>query len=212
MTLDLIIVAIVLINFFLLYFKQLVSCIHFVAAQGVLVGILPFLFFAGQLNAKTVIVSCITIALKGLVFPIFYFYALRKGSIRAYVEPFVGYKFSIMTGLVALVISFWLSHQLHIPRAAVSSLVIPSSFFTIFIGLFLIITRIKAITQSLAYLVIEDGIYMFSFAFLIDQPLLVELGILLDVFAAVFVMGITIFHISRTFNHINTLKMTSLKD
>jgi hydrogenase-4 component E len=212
MTLDLIIVAIVIINFFLLYFKQLASCIHFVAAQGVLVGLLPFFLYSGNLTAKTLVVSWITIILKGLVFPILYRFAMQKGKIRPYVEPYIGFKFSILIGLAALILSFWFAQYLIIPKEMVSILIIPSSFLTIFIGLFLIITRIKAITQSLAYLVVEDGIYMFSFAYLIDQPLLVELGILLDVFAAVFVMGITIFHISRTFDHINTLQMTNLKD
>lgn len=210
--LDLIIVAIVLMNFFLLYFKQLFSCIRIVAAQGIIVGVLPFIFFAGALSAKTVVISCITIVLKGLVFPLFFFFAIKKGKIRTYIEPYIGYKSSILIGLVALILSFWIARNLLIPREAVSVLVIPVSFFTIFIGIFLIVSRIKAITQALAYLVIENGIYMFSFAFLIDQPLLVELGILLDVFAAVFVMGLTIFHISRTFDHINTLQMTSLKD
>ncbi len=211
--LDLIIVAIVLINFFLLYFKQLASCIRFVAMQGVLVGVLPFIFFESELSYKTITVSCTTIVLKGIVFPIFFFYAMKRGKIRRYIEPYIGYKFSILIGLLALILSFWISRNLVAPReSVVSFLVIPASFFTIFIGIFLIISRVKAITQALAYLVVENGIYMFSFAFLIDQPLLVELGILLDVFVAVFVMGLTIFHISRTFDHVNTLQLTSLKD
>jgi hydrogenase-4 component E len=210
--LEFIIVAIVLMNFFLLYFKQLFSCIRFVAFQGVLVGVLPFVFFSGELSAKTVIISWITILLKGLVFPLFFFYALKRGKIQSYIEPYIGYKSSILIGLVALILSFWISRNLMVPRAAVSVLLIPVSFFTIFVGILLIISRVKAITQALAYLVVENGIYMFSFAFLIDQPLLVELGILLDVFAAVFVMGLTIFQISRAFDHINVMKMTHLKD
>jgi hydrogenase-4 component E len=43
------------------------------------------------------------------------------------------------------------------------------------------------------------------------QPVLVELGVLLDVFVAVFVMGIAIFHINREFNHIDTDKLSGLR-
>ena len=45
-----------------------------------------------------------------------------------------------------------------------------------------------------------------------EQPLLVEMGILLDVFVAVFVMGIMIFHISREFDHIDVDQLSALKD
>jgi hydrogenase-4 component E len=58
----------------------------------------------------------------------------------------------------------------------------------------------------------ENGIYAFGVALLLDQPVLVELGILLDVFVAVFVMGIAIFHISREFDHIDTRRLSSLAD
>ena len=50
----------------------------------------------------------------------------------------------------------------------------------------------------------ENGIYTFGLAFAHEEPLLVELGMLLDVFVAVFVMGIAIFHINREFDHIDT--------
>ena len=46
----------------------------------------------------------------------------------------------------------------------------------------------------------------------IQEPLLVEMGVLLDVFVAVFVMGIAIYNISREFDHIDTDRLTALKD
>jgi len=60
--------------------------------------------------------------------------------------------------------------------------------------------------------VLENGIYIFGAALVNEQPWLVELGILLDVFVAVFVMGIIIFHISREFDHIDTHRMAFLRD
>jgi len=59
---------------------------------------------------------------------------------------------------------------------------------------------------------IENGIYLFGFAFLIEQPLLVELGVLLDAFVAVFVMGIAIFHINHEFDNISTKQLSKLID
>lgn len=59
---------------------------------------------------------------------------------------------------------------------------------------------------------LENGIFTFGIALAQDQPLLVELGVTLDLLVGVFVMGITIFHISREFDHIDVGQMSVLKD
>jgi len=57
----------------------------------------------------------------------------------------------------------------------------------------------------------ENGIYAFGLSFAQQEPFLIELGTLLDVFMAVFVMGITIFHINREFNHIDADRLNALR-
>jgi hydrogenase-4 component E len=61
-------------------------------------------------------------------------------------------------------------------------------------------------------LMMENGICAFGLAFAVEQPFLVEMGVLLDVFVAVFVMGIAIHHIGREFDHIDTDRLSALKD
>ncbi len=76
----------------------------------------------------------------------------------------------------------------------------------------IIVSRRKAITQVIGYLALENGVYAFATAVALQMPALVELGILLDVFVGVFVMGIAIFHIGREFNHIDADRLASLTD
>ena len=71
------------------------------------------------------------------------------------------------------------SPRLPLPEPVMSSLIVPVAFFTIMSGLFLIVSRRKALTQVLGYLVLENGIYAFGVALVDKQPLLVELGWLL---------------------------------
>lgn len=85
------------------------------------------------------------------------------------------------------------------------------SLFSIMVGLFMIVARRLAITQVLGYLAMENGIYTFGLAFAEKEPLLVEMGILLDVFVGVFIMGIMIYHINREFDHIDTDRLSELK-
>jgi hydrogenase-4 component E len=154
----------------------------------------------------------LSIVLKGVVFPWLLFRALREANIRKEVEPIGGYPLSLMMGVVMFAMSFWLSKRLLYANPLVSPVAAPVSFATFFTGVFIIISRMKAITQVIGYLILENGIFLFGAVFLGGQSLLVELAILLDIFVAVFVMGITIFHISREFDHIDTQKLSELKD
>ena len=137
--------------------------------------------------------------------------AMREAEVRREIEPYVGYSLSILLGLAALLLALWLSARLPLPLAPVSSLVVPVALFTSFVGLFVIISRKKAITQVLGYLMLENGIYTFGVGLVQGTPMLIELGVLLDVFVAVFVMGITIFHINRQFDHLDTDRLALLK-
>jgi hydrogenase-4 component E len=83
---------------------------------------------------------------------------------------------------------------------------------TLLIGFLLLMTRKKAVTQVVGYLVMENGIFIFGQVLVGQIPFAVELGILLDIFVGVFVFGIAIYHISGEFDHIDTTVLTSLRD
>jgi hydrogenase-4 component E len=61
------------------------------------------------------------------------------------------------------------------------------------------VTRTRAVTQVLGYLVMENGIFLFALSLVDAMPLLIEMGILLDIFVAVFIMAIVVNHINEEF-------------
>lgn len=209
---DLIVVFIVIMNVLLTASGRISGCIKLVAAQGFIVGILPLMDRHHDAWVNTIVFAVASIALKSFVFPWLLFRAQREANIQREVEPLIGYPVSMMLCVVAFMISYWLGLRLPLPGPVFSKWIVPVSFSTILTGFLIIISRTKALTQVLGYLVMENGIYIFGSALLVGQPLLVELAILLDVFVAVFVMGIAIFHISREFDHINTKHLSQLKD
>lgn len=215
---DLLIISIVLMNLLIAASGRISTCIQLVAAQGIMAGFLTLIVKSHTLLAgnsalvETAIFSLVIIILKGFIFPKLLFRAQREADVQKEVEPLVGYPLSMMFCVAAFLVSFWLSRRLPLPAAVFSQWVVPVSFSTILTGFFIIISRGKALTQVLGYLVVENGIYIFGIALLVEQPLLVESAILLDLFVAVFVMGIAIFHISREFDHIDTQYLSQLKD
>ncbi|MGO9266452.1 MAG: hydrogenase [Candidatus Binataceae bacterium] len=205
-------VILVLTGFMLLGSSRLAACIRTVAVQGVLLGILGVAMQAGQWSIAGVVLPLSSAVVKGFVLPWLLFRAMREADTAREVEPFISYNLSILAGATALGLSLWLGRQLQLANQPPSSLLVPAAFFTSLVGMIVIVSRRKALTQVLGYLALENGVYAFGAAVALRLPILVELGILLDVFVGVFVMGIAIFHISREFDHIDTDKLTALTD
>ncbi len=209
---DTMIALLILTNLWLIASSRISSCIRVVALQGILLGFLPILVGTDHLTVRACLLSVVAILLKGIIFPALLLRALQAASVRREMEPYVGYTTSLLVAAVMLGAAMWLGRQLPLPLPAASPMMVPLAMFNILIGLFAIVSRRKALSQVLGYLVMENGIYAFGLAFALNEPFLVELGVLLDAFMAVFVMGITIFHISREFDHMDTDQLSVLKD
>lgn len=203
--------VLLLLNLALTASSRLAGCISLVATQGVVLGLLP-LFALEGFTPRGLFLAGFVIVLKGIIFPRLLANTIRNVSVRREVEPFVGYGSSLMIGTALTVIAFWLGTRLPLPSLPEGmSLVLPGAIATILIGLFLIISRRKAVMQVLGYLVMENGIAAFGLAVVSKIPLLIELGVLLDAFVAIFVMAIMIYHISREFDHMDADQLNTLK-
>ena len=204
---DCIMIILLLTNLSLLASSRLGACIRIMTFQGIIIAFLPILAVKETHTAFSYypyLLALVILTVKGILFPVLLKYTLRSVNVRREIEPFVGYGASIIIGVVALILSFWVCSQIPIHDTMLSASALPIAIFTIFCGLFMIVSRVKAITQVIGYIVFENGIYVFGSALLIEQSFLVEVGIILDVFVVIFIMGIMTFHINRAFDHIDT--------
>ena len=83
---------------------------------------------------------------------------------------------------------------------------------TIFFGLYIIASRRKIITHVMGYLVIENGVFVLSLAVGNEMPMLVNLGVMLDIFASVLILGIFLNKIGDVFKNIDVEELSNLKD
>ncbi len=212
MGVDLLLILVLLTNLKLLGSTRLGACIRAVAVQGIILGLLPVLTGGHAGAPRVALLAMGSIIIKGIVFPRLLFRAIREADVTREVEPYVGYILSLLIGIFSLLVSFWLSRRLPTLSVVATPLLVPASFFSILSGLFLIIARKRALHQVIGFLVLENGIYTFGVGVMEQTSFVVELGVLLDVFVAVFVMGIAIFHINREFDHIETDRLSTLRD
>jgi hydrogenase-4 component E len=208
---DPLLVVVLLLNFFLLGVSRLRAVIGASALQGVILGILAVASH-GELSVDVVGVALGAIAVKGVVIPRFLHKAMRDVAIHREIQPQIGFTTSLLLGALGSALAVIFSGMLPLVPEHQGTLLLPSSFATVLTGFLILTTRRKAITQVVGYLVLENGIFIMGLALLQAMPFLVEVGILLDLFVAIFVMGIIIHQISREFASLDVSQMRSLKE
>ena len=209
---QLLLVGTVFLGFALLGTASLSGCVGMLALQGYCLSLLPLFIHEEGFTARALLLAAGMAVLKGWLVPKVLLHAIREVRIRREMEPLIGYVPSLLIGVVIVGLSVVLAHRLPIPGGVRSGLLVPVSLATMMMGLFMTVSRLKALTQVIGYLVFENGIYLFGLIVSRDMPWLLEMGVLLDVFVAVFVMGIVIHHISREFDSIHTDRLTQLKE
>jgi hydrogenase-4 component E len=217
-------IFVILADVTLLGFQRWQFGIRVVALQGLAVGLMPLLlpghrvtfealFAHGEWEAwRLVALAAVAVPLKALLFPRLLQRALRHAQVNEEPAPLLGYSLSLVLGVAVLALSMWLGRRLSPPNAPPSPVFVPAALFTMLCGLLLICARSRALTQVLGYLVLENGVYVFGLAVAPEAPLLLEMGALLDVFLAVLVMGVALFHINRAFDSIDVNRLSALKD
>jgi hydrogenase-4 component E len=210
-TFDFLLVVIVLLDFLMLGTSRIASVIRAAALQGIILGMLP-LFSHQHLNTLLISVCVGAVVLKGIFIPMLLLRAMRNATIRREVEPLVGFTASILLGALGTGLAVVFSNSLPLDEIHPTMLTVPASFSTMFTGFLTLTTRKKAITQVVGYLTLENGIFIFGLLLLEAMPLLVEMGVLLDLFVGVFVMGIILNRIQETFSSLDTTRLTSLKE
>lgn len=207
---NLILFVVILLNFFILGSSRLGACIRTVALQGAMLSCLPLLMH--PISGHSLFLSLSALVLKGFLMPQLLFRAIRTVQIRREIEPIIGYAPTLILGTLATAGAFIFGDQLPLIEADGGSIVIPGCLATLATGFLMLITRSKALTQVLGYLIFENGVYIFGLLLAEAMPVMVEAGVLLDLLVALFIIGIMINQINREFSTMHVENLSSLRE
>ena len=210
-TLNLLIGVAMGLNLLALGSSRLPSVIRAMSVQGVVLGLLP-LVIESDFNWAATLVALVTIAVKGFAIPILLRRAMRAANIERELEPFIGFVPSLLLGAFGTIAAVAAARALPLLPEHANTLVVPGALASILTGFVLLVGRVKAISQVCGYLIMENGIYLFGMLLIRSTPLLVESGILLDLIAGVFVIGIIVDRIQRAFDSLDTRKLSALHE
>ncbi|QWK13211.1 MAG: hypothetical protein KNN14_00940 [Aquificota bacterium] len=126
------------------------------------------------------------------------------------VEPYISNTLSLtISGLLVGVVYVALKKGIFV--AGFSSMALQISIAVMLIGLFIMITRRKAITQVLGLLFMENGLFLIGFSLTHGMPAIIELGVLFDMLMGVIILGIFTIQIKRAFASTDLDKLSILK-
>lgn len=210
---DLLFIAVLVLDLFVLASSRLRAGIRAVAAQGAGLALMPVALADGASEVRHVVVLALgALLVKGLAIPWLLARATRESTVYREATPLVGFVPGMVLGALGIGAAVWLTSDLPLPVPGRNPLLVPTALGTAWTGLLLIVTRRKAVGQVLGFLILENGVFVFGLLLSDFMPAMVEVGVLLDLFAAVFVMGLVMFDIQRTYASLDTEKLSSLRD
>jgi len=209
--LNTLLVTILMLNLFVLGTSRILAITRIVALQGVLIGIITLLVHK-HLTIPVAMMAAAAVVIKAVVIPGIIFRALRDAQIRRKVKPPIDFLPSIIIGAAATAFAVLFAGRLPLNHSHHGTLFVPTAIATVLVGFIQLITRYKAISQVIGYLILENGIFIFGMLLIEVMPLIVELGVLLDIFVGIFVIGIIVNHINQTFSSMDTRRLALLKE
>ena len=196
--------------------RWLVTNIRIFALQSFLLAVIAGTIAVFNGAPHIFIAAVLTLMVKAILVPILLERLVDRLEIRREIEPILNVPFSVMISggltLLGYVVAESFYHPEQTPGPAAmghNTLAVAISLFLI--GFFMMINRRKALTQVLALLSLENGLFLAAISLTYGMPLIVELGVFFDVLVAVLVLGILVYRIRETFESMDVSKMRKLR-
>ncbi|HEY4788600.1 MAG TPA: NADH-quinone oxidoreductase subunit K [Bacteroidales bacterium] len=190
--------------------NRLLTYVKVIAFQGIILFGVAFIELSEINIINLILILLETIVFKTIAVPMFLRYVLEKNKITREAEPYLPNFISLIVITLIIVITFLLSNT--ITDVHLKKIYFVVALSALFSGLYVIATRKKIITHVIGYLIIENGVFILSLAVGNEMPMMVNLGILLDIFVSVFLLGIFVNKVGDVLKDVDVDQLRNLKD
>jgi hydrogenase-4 component E len=191
--------------------KSLLTTIRLYGLQSLLLGIVAATIAISETRHELFVTAALTVALKAMLIPWFLMRTVDQIGIHREIEPFLNAPVTLLICLGLTVVGYRVSSGFEVGAEDVSHHLIGVALSLLLIGLFLMVSRKKAITQILALLTVENAVFLVAVGVTSGMPLVVEIGIAFDVMLAVLVLGILVLRIVSRFDSMDVSRLSNLK-
>lgn len=208
--LDIVLITFLITLFYVIIANRLLTYVKVLAFQGVLLFMAAFIRLNEINTLNLVLILMENILFKAVAVPMVLAYLLRRNNITREAEPYLPNFWSLIIVTAVMVGTIFLVNS--IEDVQLDKIFFVAALSALFTGVFIIITRRKIITHVMGYLIIENGVFILSLALGSEMTMLVNIGIMMDIFVTVLVLGIFANRIGDTFEEMSVDNLTHLKD
>jgi hydrogenase-4 component E len=192
--------------------RRILSLINLFALQGFVLALSTFVVAWSTSQHHLYYSAGLTLLLKVLLLPWLLHRLIHKLNVRWDVETMINIPTTMLVGIALVIFSFNLAAPIAQLAEGITRGLIGIALASVLLSLLMMLTRRKAVSQVVAFLSLENGLFVAATSATQGMPLVVELGIALDVLVATFIFGVFFFQIRETFDSLDITHMEKLKD
>jgi len=201
-----------LLAFAMLTQRRVLSLVNLFAAQGLALAVSTAIVAFGTNQAHLYASAGLTLALKVLLLPWLLHRLIRKLDVKWDVEGLINVPTTMLIGIVLVVFSFNLAYPISQLASTVTRATLGIAMASVMLSFLMMITRRKALSQVIGFLAMENGLFFAATSATYGMPMVVELGIALDVLVALIILGVFMFQIREQFDSLDIRHLEKLKE
>lgn len=192
--------------------SRFIGHIRALIVQGVLLFFICALGFDQHNILNFAFLTIETLVVKAILIPMFLFKVIKRTNASRDVGANIPHFYCLVISSLILLAGFLVSHYYVSTSKLVAPIYFGVSLSTIVISLWLITIKHKIISNVIAFITMENGIFLLSLSVAKEMPMLVNIGVLLDVFIAIYILGLFVNEINKEFHDLEVSHLSDLKD
>ena len=204
--------VLLLLAFAMLSQRRILSLINLFAAQGFVLFLSTTLVAALTAQKHLYVSAAVTLVLKVILLPWILHRLIRKLNVKWDVESLINIPTTMLIGIVLVILAFNLAAPISQLAGTVTRSTLGIALASMLLSFMMMITRSKAVPQVIGFLSMENGVFFAATAAVYGMPMVVELGVALDVLVAALILGIFIFEIRERFDTLDTRHLEKLRE
>lgn len=181
-----------------------------VSLQGWLLFVIALLRLHTLAPLELTFIALETLIFKALVVPAILFAVIRRTKINRVSTSGSSQFHSLLSSLAALIVSVSITYYVADPT--VDPVFFGVALYALLSGLILIVLRQRLFSHMVGFLVIENGVFLFSTAIGVEMPFLINIAILLDILMSVLMLGVFFTEIDHKIHADDADSLTHVKD
>ena len=201
-----------LISFAMLAQRRIVTLVNLLALQGGLLCAATLLLAWRTGENHLYVSAALTLALKVVFLPWLLHRLIRRLEVYWDTEPMLNVAGTMLVGLLVVVFAFGLAQPISAIASTATRSAIGIAVAVVLLAFLTMITRRKATSQVVGFLSMENGLFFGAMSATYGMPMIVELGVALDVLVAMLVLGVFFFQIREQFDSLDLHHLESLRE